>query len=158
MTLRAAGVLAFLSSSSACGSIANPNAPPNDFSSGNFTLNIVASSTCTALPDAARNRGWKLGLVKTGSDVIASIQGWSDSSTVFSQTNFTGSASGSSLMLTGWISDTVVGCTPALCYQAEGKIVATQSGNIINGTLDGVVTFDSTTCAAADHRVTFTRQ
>jgi hypothetical protein len=86
------------------------------------------------------------------------MQGWSSSATVFSQTNLTGSASGSSLMLTGWIYDTVVGCTPALCYQAEGQIAATQSGNILNGTLNGVVAFDSMSCAAADHKVMFTRQ
>ena len=121
-------------------------------------MNIVASSACTTLPDAARNRGWKVGLVKTGSDVVASIQGWSDSATVFSQTNLTGSASGSSLMLNGWIYDTVAGCAAALCYQADGRITATQSGNVINGTLNGAVTYDSVTCRAPDHKVAFTRQ
>jgi hypothetical protein len=119
---------------------------------------IVASSTCTTLPDAARNRGWKMGLVKTGSDVVASMQGWSDSATVFSQTNLTGSASRSSLMLNGWVYDTVVGCAAALCYQADGRITATQSGNVITGTLNGAVTYDSVTCQAPDHKVTFTRQ
>src|SRR3954454_9072418 len=84
-TVRPAGValLIFLAS---CGSISNPTSPPNDFSSGNFSLNIVASATCTALADPGRNRGWKMGLVKQGSAVTASIQGWSDSATVISQT------------------------------------------------------------------------
>ena len=99
-----------------------------------------------------------MGLVKTGSDVVASIQGWTSPATVFSQTNLTGSASGSSLMLNGWIYDTVVGCAAALCYQADGRITATQSGNVINGTLNGVVTYDSVACQAPDHKVTFTRQ
>jgi hypothetical protein len=156
-TRRAAGVLLFLSTT-ACGSIANPTSPPNDFTSGNFSMTIVASSTCTTLPDAARNRGWKVGLVKVGSDVVASMQGWSDSATVFSQTNLAGSATGSSLRLTGWIYDTVVGCAASLCYQAEGTITATQSGDVINGTLNGVVAYDSIACQASDHHVTLTRR
>src|SRR6476646_3271783 len=132
-----------------CGGLANPASPSNDFSSGNFSMNIVASSTCTTLPDAAKNRGWKIGLVKTGSSVTASMQGgWSDPATVFSQTNMTGSATGSSLTLTGWIYDTVVGCEASLCYQADGTITATQSGNVINGTLKGVLTYESTSCQA----------
>lgn len=99
-----------------------------------------------------------MGLVKTGSDVFVSIQGWSSPGTVFSQTNLRGSAAGSSLMLNGWIYDTVDGCTAALCYRADGRITATQTGNVINGTLNGVVAYDSVTCQALDHEVTFTRQ
>jgi hypothetical protein len=155
--LRAAGVLLFLLAA-ACGSISNPTSPPNDFSSGNFSVTIVASSTCSTLPDVAQNRSWKMGLVKTGSDVVASIQGSSGPGTVFTQTSLAGTAAGSSLMLNGWIYDTVDGCTPALCYQAEGRITATQSGNVINGTLNGVLTYDAATCQASDHKVTFTRQ
>jgi hypothetical protein len=155
--LRAAGVLLVILMS-ACGSIANPASPPNDFSSGNFSMTIVASSTCTTLADAGRNRSWKMGLVKTGSTVTASTQGWSDPATVFSQANLMGSATGSSLRLTGSIYDTVVGCAEALCYRAEGTITATQSGNVINGSLSGVLTYEFTTCSATDHTVTFTRQ
>jgi len=154
---RAAGIV-FLVSVTACGSVSSPTAPPNDFSSGNFAMTIVASSTCSALADAGRNRGWKMGLVKSGSSVLASMQGWTDPATVFSQTTLTGTATGSSLMLTGAIYDTVVGCAEPLCYRAEGAIMATQSGNAINGTLSGVVTYESTTCSATDHKVTFTRQ
>lgn len=121
-------------------------------------MNIVASSTCTTLPDAAKNRGWKIGLVKTGSDVVASMQGWTSPATVFSQTTLTGSATGSSLMLNGYVYDTVVDCATSLCYQAEGSIAATQSGNVINGTLNGVLTYEFNTCQASDHKVTFTRQ
>ncbi len=99
-----------------------------------------------------------MGLVKTGSDVTASMQGWSDPSTVFSQTTFIGSATGSSLRLTGSIYDTVVGCGEALCYRAEGTITATQSGNVINGSMSGVLTYESTSCSATDHKVTLTRQ
>ena len=99
-----------------------------------------------------------MGLVKTGSSVVAAMQGWSDPATVFSQTNMTGSATGSSLTLTGWIYDTVVGCGASLCYQADGTIAATQSGNVINGTLKGVLTYESTSCQASDHKVMFTRQ
>jgi len=155
--LRAAGVLLVVSTS-ACGSISNPASPSNDFSSGNFSMTIVASGTCTTLPDVAKNRGWKMGLVKTGSDVVASMQGWSSPATVFSQTDLTGSATGSSLTLKGHIYDTVDGCATALCYQADGSITATQSGNVINGTLNGVVTYEFTSCQAADHKVTLTRQ
>ena len=61
-------------------------------------------------------------------------------------------------MLTGFIYDTVVGCGESLCYKAEGTITATQSGNLINGTLSGVLTYEYTTCMAADHKVTFIRQ
>jgi hypothetical protein len=150
--------MALFISTSACGSISNPASPSNDFSSGNFSLTIVASGTCTTLPDVARSRGWKMGLVKAGSDVVASMQGWSSPATVFSQTDLTGSATGSSLTLKGYIYDTVDGCATALCYQADGSIAATQSGNVINGTLNGVVTYEFTTCQAADHKVTFTRQ
>ena len=141
-----------------CGGISDPTAPPNDFSSGNFSMNITASSACATLADAGRNRSWKMGLVKTGSSVVGSMQGWSDSATVFSQTTLAGTATGSSLMLTGSIYDTVVGCAESLCYKAEGTITATQSGNTINGTLSGVLTYEFTTCSAADHKVTFTRQ
>ena len=121
-------------------------------------MNIVASSTCTTLPDVAKNRGWKIGLVKTGSDVVASMQGWTSPATVSSQTVLTGSATGSALMLQGYIYDTVVGCAESLCYRAEGTITATQSGNVINGTLSGVLTYEFTACSATDHKVTFTRQ
>jgi hypothetical protein len=155
--LRAAGVLLFISTF-ACGSISNPASPSNDFSSGNFSMTIVASSTCTTLPDVAKSRGWKVGLVKTGSDVVSSMQGWSGPGTVFSQTDLTGSANGSSLTLKGHIYDTVDGCATALCYQADGSIAATQSGNVINGMLNGVVTYEFTSCQASDHKVTFTRQ
>jgi len=99
-----------------------------------------------------------MGLVKTGSSVVASMQGWTDAATVFAQTNMVGTASGSSLMLTGAIYDTVVGCAESLCYRAEGSITATQSGNVINGTLSGALTYEFTTCSATDHKVTFTRQ
>ena len=142
----------------ACGKINNPGFPPDDFSSGNFSMSIVASSACTTLADAGRNRTWKVGLVKTGSAVAAYMEGWGDSATVFSQTTLTGSATGSSLMLTGSIYDTIAGCTESLCYRAEGTITATQSGNVITGALSGVLTYDATTCPASDHKVTFTRQ
>ena len=154
---RAAGVIVLISVT-ACGSVNNPASPPNDFSSGNFSMTIVASGTCSTLADAGRNRGWKMGLVKTGSSVVASMQGWTDAATVFAQTNMVGTASGSSLMLTGAIYDTVVGCAESLCYRAEGSITATQSGNVINGTLSGALTYEFTTCSATDHKVTFTRQ
>jgi len=156
-TVRPAGValLIFLAS---CGGIGNPTSPPNDFSSGNFSLNIVASSTCTALADAGRNRGWKIGLVKQGSTVTGSMQGWSDPATVVSQTTLAGTASGTSLMLAGTIFDTVDGCSTTFCYGAVGTMTATQSGNVINGFLNGTLTYELTTCTAADHRVTFTRR
>ncbi|HTH04029.1 MAG TPA: hypothetical protein VL882_27325 [Vicinamibacterales bacterium] len=154
---RAAGVVLLLSAT-ACGGISNPASPPSDFSSGNFAMNIVASNTCSTLADAGRNRGWRLNLVKTGSSVIGYMQGWSDKATVSSQTTLAGTANGSSLSLTGSIYDTVAGCAEALCYRAEGTITATQSGNVINGTLNGVLTYEFTTCSATDHKVTFTRE
>jgi hypothetical protein len=153
-----AAVCFLLLSATACGKINNPGFPPDEFSSGNFSMNIVASGSCTTLADAGRNRTWKMGLEKTRSEVVAWMEGWGDSATVFSQTTLTGSATGSSLMLTGAIYDTIAGCTQSLCYRAEGAITATQSGNVIYGTLSGVLTYDSTTCPASDHKVTFTRQ
>lgn len=141
-----------------CGGVVNPSSPPNDVSSGNFSVNIVASNSCTTLADAGRNRNWTLGLVKTGSAVSVTMQGWPETAAVSSQINMAGTASGSSLMLTGTIFDTVVGCTEALCYRAEGTITATQSGNVITGTLNGVVAYELTTCTAADHKVTLTRR
>jgi hypothetical protein len=150
--------MVFSISVSACGSVANPASPSSDFSSGNFSLNIVASGTCMALAEAGRDRSWRIGLVKTGSAVASSMQGWSDSATVWSQTNLQGTASGSSLKLTGYIYDTVDGCSNALCYRAEGTITATQSGNVINGTFNGMLTYEQTTCTAPDHTVTFRRR
>jgi hypothetical protein len=155
-TMRVSIVLLILAAG--CGGISDPTSPPNDFSSGNFSMNIVASSSCATLADAGRNRSWKMGLAKTGSAVSASMQGWSDSATVFSQTNMAGSATGSSLRLSGWIYDTVDGCGTSLCYGADGTITGTQSGYTISGTLNGVLTYEYTTCTASDHRVTFTRQ
>src|SRR5262245_36574398 len=111
---------------SGCGGIANPTAPPSDFSDGNFATNIVASSSCTTLDEAGRNRSWNIGLVKTGSVVAATMQGWPETAAVFSQTNLTGTVTGSSLMLAGYIYDTIVGCEISLCYRAEGTITATQ--------------------------------
>ena len=87
------------------------------------------------------------------------MQGWSGNpNTVFSQTDLAGTASGSALKLSGHIYDTVDGCATALCFRAEGTITATQTGNAINGSLDGVLTYEFTTCQASDHKVTFTRQ
>jgi hypothetical protein len=144
---------------SGCGGVVNPASPPNDFSDGNFATHIVASNSCSTLPDAARSRNWNIGLVKTGPTVLATMEGWPDSmATVISQTNLAGTANGSSLMLAGYIYDTIVGCEAALCYRAEGTVTATQSGNVISGTLTGVVGYDATTCTATDHKVTFTRR
>lgn len=157
-SIRLSAGIAFLACVSSCGSITAPGTPLNDFSSGNFSVNIVASATCTSLADAGRNRNWKIGLIMTGSTVSSSMQGWGDPATVVSQTTLQGTASGSSLKLTGYIIDTVDGCATTLCYRAEGTITATQSGNVINGTLDGVVTYEQTTCTATDHAVTLVRR
>jgi hypothetical protein len=151
-----AGV-ALLVSVASCSSISNPASPPNDFSSGNFAMNIVAAESCSTLADPGRNRNWKIGLVATGSAVSSSIQGYSESA-VISQTNLAGTAHGSSLLLSGYIFDTIDGCSNSLCYRAEGTITATQSGTVIRGTLNGVLTYDMTTCTAPDHKVTLTRQ
>jgi len=143
---------------SACGGVTDPNTPPNDFSSGNFTMNIVASNSCTALADAGRNRNWKVGLVMTGSSVTGTGQGWPDPATVITQVTLTGTASGRTLMLSGSIFETIVGCAASLCYRAEGTINAMQTGNVLNGTFDGVVAYDTTSCTATDHKLTLTRR
>jgi hypothetical protein len=142
---------------SSCGSVSNPASPPNDFSSGNFSINILAADTCSTLATPGRNRNWKIGLVTSGSAVSSVMQGYSELA-VISQTNLAGTARGSSLLLSGYIFDTIDGCSNALCYRAEGTITATQSGNVILGTLNGVLTYETTTCAATDHKVTLTRQ
>jgi hypothetical protein len=154
---RVAG-LALLIVLSSCGRIISPGSPPDDFSSGNFALTINASPSCTTLADAGRSRSWKIGLVTDGPSVTGAMEGWSDSAIVISQTTLGGTASGSSLQLTGYIYDTVDGCSMPLCYRAEGTITATQSGNVISGTLDGMLTYDQTTCAARDHQVRLMRQ
>jgi hypothetical protein len=143
---------------SACGSVSNPASPPNDFSDGNFATTIVASSSCSTLADAGRNRSWNIGLSKSGPVVTATMQGWPDAAAVFSQVNLAGTTTGSSLTLNGYIYDTIAECVPAFCYRAEGTITATQSGNVITGSLNGVVAYDATTCTATDHKVTFTRR
>jgi hypothetical protein len=140
-----------------CGGVVNAGTAPSEFTSGNFAVNIVASSSCTMLADAGRNRNWTLGLTKTGSTVSVLMQGWPETAAVISQTNMAGTATGSSLMLTGSIFDTVIGCSEPLCYRAEGTIAGRQSGNVITGTLNGVVAYEVTTCTATDHKVTFTR-
>jgi hypothetical protein len=142
----------------ACGGVADPSSPPNDFSSGNFAMNIVASSSCTTLADAGRNRGWNVGLVMTGSSVTGNVQGWSDPATVIVQVTLMGTATGRTLTLTGSIFETIVGCEAALCYRAEGTMNATQTGNVLNGTFNGTVGYDTTSCTATDHKVTITRR
>ncbi len=143
---------------SACGSVSAPSSVPNDFSSGNFTMNIVASSTCTSLADAARNRNWTVGLVMTGSTVTGNIQGWPDPDTVITQVTLAGTANGRMLSLAGSIYETIVGCEQALCYRAEGALSATQTGNVLEGTFNGVLTYATTSCTATDHKVTLTRR
>jgi len=143
---------------SACGSVTAPGTVPNDFSSGNFTMNIVASNSCTTLADAGRNRNWNVGLVMTGSAVQGNVQGWPDPATVITQVTLAGTANGRMLSLTGSVYETIVGCQPALCYRAEGSLTATQTANVIDGTFNGVVAYDTTSCTAADHKVTFTRR
>jgi hypothetical protein len=157
-TARRFAGLALLVCLSSCGSVSSPDSRSNQFSSGNFSLNVVASAACSTLADAGRSRTFKIGLVQTGSSVSSSMQGWGDSATVFAQTNLAGTATGSSLSLNGHIYETITGCSDPLCYRAEGTITATQSGNIVNGTLNGVLTYDQTTCAAPDHKVMLTRQ
>jgi hypothetical protein len=157
-TTRPLAGLALIVCLSSCGSIASPESRSNQFSSGNFSVNVVASSSCRTLADSGRNRTFKIGLVQTGSSVSSFMAGWSDSATVFAQTNLAGTATGSSLSLNGHIYETITGCSDPFCYRAEGTITATQSGNIVNGTLNGVLAYDSTTCAASDHKVTLTRQ
>ena len=120
-------------------------------------MNILAAESCSTLADPGRNRNWKIGLVTSGSAVSSSIQGYSESA-VISQTNLTGTAHGSALLLSGYVYDTIDGCSNPLCYRAEGTITATQSGNVIRGTLNGVLAYDATMCTAADHKVTLTRQ
>ena len=143
---------------SACSSVTEPGSGPTDFSSGNFRLEIVASDACTTLASAGHDRSWNMGLVKSGSVVSVSMQGWDATTTVVAQTVFAGTANGSSLMLTGSVFDTIFGCATTLCYRAEGTITAMQSGNVLTGTLNGVVTYEFTTCTATDHKVTLTRR
>jgi hypothetical protein len=143
---------------SACGSVTAPGTVPNDFSSGNFTMNIVASNSCTSLANAGRDRNWNVGLLMTGSAVQGNVQGWPDPATVITQVTLAGSANGRMLSLTGSIYETIVGCEAALCYRAEGSLAATQTGNTLTGTFNGVVAYDTTTCTATDHKVTLTRR
>jgi hypothetical protein len=143
---------------SACGGVTNPSSPPNDFSSGNFAMNIVASDTCTALADAGRDRRWNVGLVTTGSSVTGTVQGWPDPATVIAQLALTGSTEGRTLTLTGLIVERIVGCAPVDCYRAEGTLNATQTGYVLTGTFNGVVSYDATSCTASDHKVTLTRR
>ena len=143
---------------SACSSVTEPGSGPSDFSSGNFRLNVVASDACTTLAAAGHDRSWNMGLVKSGSVVSVSMQGWDATTTVVAQTDFAGTANGSSLTLTGGVFDTIYGCATTLCYRADGTITATQSGNALTGTLNGAVTYELTTCTATDHKVTLTRR
>ena len=142
----------------ACGGVTDPSSPPNDFSSGNFTMNIVASDACTALADAGRNRSWNVGLLAAGSSVTGDLQGWPDPATAVAQAAFTGTAKGRMLTLTGSIFERIVGCAPLDCYRAEGTLNATQTGYVLTGTFDGVIGYDTTTCTAPDHKVTLTRR
>jgi hypothetical protein len=141
-----------------CGGVTDPNTPPNDFSTGNFAMTIAASDSCTTLADPARNRSWNVGLVMTGSSVVGNVQGWSDPATVITQVTLAGTATGRMLSLTGSVYETIIGCTPALCYRAEGTMAATQTGNVLTGTFNGVVAYDATSCTANDHKVTLTRR
>ena len=143
---------------SACGSVTAPGSASNDFSSGNFGMNIVASNTCTSLADAGRDRSWNVGLVMTGSSVTGYLEGWPDPATVGAQVGLAGTANGRTLSLTGSIYETIVGCDQALCYRAEGALTATQTGNVLSGTFNGAVGYGSTTCTATDHKVTLTRR
>jgi len=151
-------VIALVVFISACSSVTEPGSGPSDFSSGNFRLNIVASDACTALAAAGHDRSWNMGLVTSGSVVSVTMQGWDATTTVVAQTNFAGTANGSSLTLTGGVVDTIYGCATTLCYRADGAITATQSGNVLTGTLNGAVTYEFTTCTATDHKVTLTRR
>jgi hypothetical protein len=143
---------------SACGSVTAPGSAPNDFSSGNFTMNIVASNACPSLADAGRNRSWNVGLEMTGSAVTGYVQGWADPATVVTQVTLAGTANGRMLSLTGSIYETIVGCEQALCYRAEGSLTAMQTGNVLSGTFNGAVGYGTTSCTAADHQVTLTRR
>jgi hypothetical protein len=143
---------------SACGSVTAPGTVPDDFSSGNFTMNIVASNSCTTLADAGRDRTWNVGLVMTGSTVTGNVQGWPDPATVITQITLSGTANGRMLSLAGSIYETIAGCKSAFCYHAEGSLTATQTGNTLAGTFNGVVGYDTTSCTATDHKVTLTRR
>src|SRR5262245_41641419 len=103
---------------STCSSVTAPATVPTDFSSGNSTMNIVASNSCTTLADAGRNRNWNVGLVMTGSAVQGNVQGWPDQATVIAQVTLAGTANGRMLSLAGSIYETIVGCQPTLCYRA----------------------------------------
>ena len=143
---------------SACGSVSAPSSLPNDFSSGNFNMNIVASSSCTSLANPGRDRNWNGGLVMNGSTVTGNVQGWPDPATVITQVTLAGTANGRMLSLTGSIYETIVECEQALCYRAEGTLSATQTGNVLEGTFNGVLTYAATSCTATDHKVTLTRR
>jgi hypothetical protein len=143
---------------SACGSVTAPGTAPNDFSSGSFAMNIVASNSCTSLADAGRDRTWSVGLVMTGSSVTGNVQGWPDPATVITQVTLAGTANGRMLSLAGSVYETIVGCEQALCYRAEGSLTATQTGNTLTGAFNGVVAYGTTSCTAADHKVTLTRR
>ena len=94
----------------------------------------------------------------TGSSVTGYVQGWSDPNTVIAQVTLAGTATGRMLSLTGSVYETIVGCEQALCYRAEGTTTATQTGNTLTGTLNGVVAYGTTSCTATDHKVTLTRR
>lgn len=94
----------------------------------------------------------------TGSSVVGYVQGWADPATVITQVTLAGTATGRALSLTGSVYETIVGCEAALCYRAEGALSATQTGNVLTGTFNGVVAYDTTSCTATDHKVTLTRR
>ena len=148
--------LTFLAS--ACGSIAAPGPASNDFSSGNFAMNLVASDACPSLAEPGSDRSWNVGLVMAGSSVMGTVQGWPEPATVITQVTLAGNANGRTLSLAGSIFETIVGCEQTLCYRAEGALTATQTGNVLTGTFNGTIGYATTSCTATDHKVTLTRR
>ena len=116
---------------------------------GPWTLQVVASDTCSGLSPDIRNRSYIVTIYQTGFDTISMNVAINGVTTPIMNASYSGLKIKDRLRL---VDNSVAGN-----LVIDGTITGTVSVSKIAGTLSGNVTTAAADCVASDHSLTFTR-
>lgn len=116
---------------------------------GPWTLQVVASDTCSGLSPDIRNRSYIVTIYQTGFDTISMNVAINGVTTPIMNASYSGLKIKDRLRL---VDNSVAGN-----LVIDGTFTGTVSVSKIAGTLSGNVTTAAADCVASDHSLTFTR-
>jgi hypothetical protein len=145
--------LALLVAVSACsGNTITPVATtgPTGFTlPGSWTLQTLASASCSGLPADVRSRSYLVNIYQTGYDTISMNMTMNGVSKQIMTPSYAGLKIHDQLHL---VDSSVAGG-----FTIDGTFTGTVTSSRIAGTLNGNFTTATADCAASDHTLTFTR-